>query len=307
MSNILELHNLRKSYGNFVALNNIEISIEKGRIVGLLGKNGAGKTTLIKTIIGLYKHYEGEIIYDGSPINHNDVNIMSTIGSLVDTSFHDDLSAETNLYLLMMATPGLAKNMRRNRIKELLEFVGLEENAKDRVKSFSFGMKQRLALAQSLIVEPKLLILDEPFVGLDPLGIELVKEKLNSLCREKQVSIIFSSHQLAEVAEISDDIVVIDSGKITYSGTYQSLASSGRRYEINLANAIREEDWIVLNDSNSLNQRLVITESGCGIQFPHDKKTLNQVLSVLFRMNYSIDCIQVHENNLITLFQNPSE
>lgn len=296
MEKILEVRNLHKAYGNFVALKNISFSIEYGKIVGLLGKNGAGKTTLIKTLVGLFKNFDGEIIYRGKPINFKDASEMSTIGVLVDTAFHEDLSAYMNLKLLMMATPNKDLTCMDQEIMDLLKFVGLENNAKDKVKSFSFGMKQRLALTQALIADPQLLILDEPFVGLDPLGIEIVKEKLLALCSEKKVSIIFSSHQLSEVAEISDDIIVIDNGVIKYSGSYSQLANTGKKYCITLTDRLKEDDI-------SLFAKYKISESRNAITVDYDSDILNEVMKLLHDRCYRIDYIDIIENSLIKLFK----
>lgn len=296
MEKILEIYNLHKAYGSFVALKNINISIEYGKIVGLLGKNGAGKTTLIKTIIGLFKNYDGKIVYKGKPIDHSDAMEMSTIGVLVDTVFHEDLSAYMNLKLLMMATPDKKRSNIHEEIMELLKFVGLEDNAKDKVKSFSFGMKQRLALCQALISEPQLLILDEPFVGLDPLGIEMLKEKLKSLCLDKKVSIIFSSHQLSEVAEISDDIIVIDNGEIKYSGSYAELANSDKKYFITLKKTLKAEDIQYFN-------KYKLTGNNDAISIDYSSDSLNEVLKILHEKCIQIESISIIENSLINLFK----
>lgn len=170
--NILEIRHLQKNFGRHDVLKDISFSVPYGKIVGLLGRNGAGKTTMIKCILGLLK-CSGDIIYDGVPINHRDTRVMNSIGALVDTAFFEDMTAYDNLKIQMMSTPTRDNRHMREDIFSLLQFVGLEANYKDRVKSFSFGMKQRLALAQTLITDSKLLILDEPFVGLDPLGIAL--------------------------------------------------------------------------------------------------------------------------------------
>ncbi|HPU63426.1 MAG TPA: ABC transporter ATP-binding protein, partial [Mobilitalea sp.] len=254
------------------------------------------KTTLIKTIIGLFKNYDGEIIYKGKPIDFNDPVEMSSIGVLVDTVFHEDLSAYMNLKLLMMATPNKDLSNMYQEIMDLLKFVGLEKNAKDKVKSYSFGMKQRLALAQTLIGEPQLLILDEPFVGLDPLGIELAKEKLLTLCSEKKASVIFSSHQLSEVAEISDDIIVIDNGEIKYSGSYEQLSGTGRKYCIKLRENIREDDILLFKNYN-------ISDSKDTITIDYDSESINEAIKLLYEKTYQIDQINILENSLIKLFK----
>lgn len=182
---ILEIKHLQKSFGRHEVLKDISFALKYGKITGLLGRNGSGKTTMIKCILGLL-NCSGEIIYEGKRIDHRDPQVMNSIGTLVDTAFFEDMTAYVNLKIQMLSTPNRDNSNIRRDIGKLLDFVGLSENSRDKVKGFSFGMKQRLALAQALIMEPKLLILDEPFVGLDPLGIILVKEKLIELCRQKK-------------------------------------------------------------------------------------------------------------------------
>lgn len=297
-NNILEIKNLRKNFGSFLALNNINIEIKEGHIVGLLGKNGAGKTTLIKTILGLYRDSDGEIFYQGTKLNTNDEKVMRTIGVLVDTKFHEDLSAYDNLMMLLMASGCKNKQERKDTIVEILELVDLLENAKDKVKTFSMGMKQRLALAQALMLDVKLLILDEPFVGLDPLGIELIKEKLKSLCRVKKVSIIFSSHQLAEVADLSEDIIVINEGNISFSGTYDSLVYDAKKY------CLRLDKSIVEYVDDELLKYLVIQDAGKTIIFKKNDDILNDILLIVEKYKISVADIDVEENALLSLFSN---
>jgi ABC-type multidrug transport system ATPase subunit len=297
MELILQIRNFQKAYGSFVALKQINFTVAKGRIVGLLGKNGAGKTTLIKSILGLIKKYEGEILYKGVPIKTDNPHIMSTIGSLVDTRFYEDLTAYDNLKFLMMSSLTAHNTGYKERIYELLKLVGLENNAKNKVKSFSMGMKQRLALAQALLENAELLILDEPFVGLDPIGIEIVKEKLISSCKKENKSIIFSSHQLQEVAELCDDIIVINEGKLKYSGTYQQLSEETKEYHIQLHAGTDE-----LNETKS---EYIITEKDKNsIIIKYNKQNLlNTVLKEIYSKNLMIKDITIQDNALLKLFQ----
>jgi len=297
LKEILKVENLQKSYGDFVALKNIDFSVEYGCITGLLGKNGAGKTTLIKAIIGLFKHYEGNIIYDGERINHNDPIIMSTIGSLVDVKFYEDLSAADNLKILMMATPGIESKEVKAKVNELLELVELKKNTTDKVKSFSFGMKQRLALAQALICDTKLLILDEPFVGLDPLGIELLKQKLRQLCKEKNVAIIFSSHQLAEISDLSDNILVINNGEIGFSGKYRELVDNDKKYTISIDGNLSDEDFSGMNG-------VVVDEKNREIIIDYNSNSLDSVLVKIHLNKCKIQKVDIVENALLKLFTN---
>ncbi len=295
--NILEIRHLQKSFGCHEVLKDINFTVKQGEIVGLLGKNGSGKTTMIKSILGLLNH-SGEVFFQGEILDRCDTNTMNQIGVLVDTAFFEDMSAFDNLKILMMSTPHRDNSHMKRDIMELLQFVGLEESAKERVKGFSFGMKQRLALAQALMNEPKLLILDEPFVGLDPLGIVLVKEKLTELCRQKHAAIIFSSHQLAEVAELSEDLVVIEDGQVKYFGTYADLARQNKEYRI-------------ITDKTVTGKMLrELTAEQCEIQsdkenqliLSHGEKTLDPVLRYLQQNGFTICEIIREDRPLETLF-----
>lgn len=224
---ILDVRHLQKGYKKSSVLKDVSFQIKQGHILGLIGKNGAGKTTLMKSILGLNTNYQGEIIFHGKKLMPADETMKAEIGSLVDVSFYDDMTAYQNLKVIMMLTKAVPTDEQDKRIHELLSFVGLETSSKISVRSFSFGMKQRLALAQAIVTKPVLLILDEPFVGLDPIGIEDVKELLRKLCQESKTSIIFSSHQLTEVCDLADDIVILNDGVISYSDTYENMKSSG--------------------------------------------------------------------------------
>lgn len=312
MNNILEVRNIQKSFGKFNALKNINFEIKEGRIVGLLGKNGAGKTTLIKTILGLYKNFDGEILYQGVPLNTDDEQVMRSIGVLVDTKFHEDLTAFDNLMLLLMASGMKGNKKRKNKIIEILNLVGLSDNARDKVKAFSMGMKQRLALAQALMVDAKLLILDEPFVGLDPLGIELIKERLQYLCREKGVSIIFSSHQLAEVAELSEDIIVINEGMVSFMGTYDSLINENKRYHIKMKGKIKflAENTNIQQIKGGIIYQGVPFNTNDGLEYGNGeviiKKSdhvLSAVLLEILENGVEILDIEIEENALLQLFK----
>ena len=155
--------------------------------------------------------------FNGQYLNTTDTQTKMKIGSLVDVQFYEDLNAYDNLMLSIRLIDSIPRKKRKQMIMESLEFVELSNASKKKVKNFSFGMKQRLALALSLITKPELLILDEPFVGLDPIGVEEVKELLQKLCREHGTAILFSSHQMQEVCDLTDNILVLSNGVISYS------------------------------------------------------------------------------------------
>lgn len=215
---LLEIKDLRKSYGHHDILKGIDLQLLPGKITGLLGRNGAGKTTLMKCILGLTAHFQGTILFNGHRLVTADTQTKTKIGSLVDVQFYEDLNAYDNLMLSIRLIDSIPRKKRKQMIQESLAFVELSSAAKKKVKNFSFGMKQRLALALALITQPELLILDEPFVGLDPIGVEEVKELLRKLCHERGTAILFSSHQIQEVCDLTDTILVLSNGIISYSG-----------------------------------------------------------------------------------------
>lgn len=212
---ILSIKNLQKNYGKTTVLKKVNLSLEPGKITGLLGRNGAGKTTLMKCVLGLIVDYHGNIFFKGEKITPSDTFL--NVGSLVDVAFFEDLTAYDNLMLAIRLTPSIPKNKRKPLIQEKLAFVELTQAARKKVKHFSFGMKQRLALALSLITEPEVLILDEPFVGLDPIGTQEVKDLLIKLCHTKKTAILFSSHQMEEVCDLSDQLLILNHGLIAFS------------------------------------------------------------------------------------------
>lgn len=275
---ILNISNLSKNYGSFVALKNISFSIEKGSLVGLLGKNGAGKTTLMKTILGLLCQYDGEIRFEGNLINHENPEVMRKISSLVDVRFYEDMTAYDNLNYLLMADSSLKREDRKKKIKDLLKMVGLEKNSRDKVKSFSFGMKQRLALAQVFLRDTDLIILDEPFVGLDPVGIESMKTMLKDIQRERNVTIIFSSHQLDEVGDLADEIIAIADGAVKYCGTLDELQNANKKYKIWFCG---KKDAVII---------------------PHDTLALQGELRKYLSQGIEVSNIEVVENALYQLF-----
>ena len=214
---ILEINDLEKNYGSNEILKGIDLQLLPGKITGLLGRNGAGKTTLMKCVLGLTANYRGQMTFKGRNLDSADKRTKMKIGSLVDVQFYEDLNTYDNLMLSVRLIDSIPKRNRKQVIQESLEFVELSNAARKKVKNFSFGMKQRLALALALITKPELLILDEPFVGLDPIGVEEVKDLLRKLCRERKTAILFSSHQMQEVCDLTDNILVLSNGVISYS------------------------------------------------------------------------------------------
>lgn len=208
---ILETKNLSKNFkGEKAAVKDISLKVNRNSICGLLGPNGAGKSTILKMITGMLKPSSGEILFNGHKWNRKD---LASIGSLIEEApLYENLTAEENLKVRTTIL-----NLPDSRIREVLKIVELENTGKKRAGQFSMGMKQRLGIAIALLNNPELLILDEPTNGLDPFGIQELRELIKSF-PEKGITVILSSHMLSEVNQIADHIGIISAGVLGYEG-----------------------------------------------------------------------------------------
>ena len=207
---ILETKNLCKNFKKQEAVKDISVLVKKNSIYGLLGPNGAGKSTLLKMVTGMLRPSSGEILFDGHKWSRKD---LREIGSLIESApLYENLTAKENLKVRTTVL-GLPDS----RIEEVLHVVELEDTGKKRAGQFSMGMKQRLGIAIALLNNPKLLILDEPTNGLDPFGIQELRELIRSFPK-KGITVILSSHMLSEVEQIADHIGIISGGILGYQG-----------------------------------------------------------------------------------------
>lgn len=218
MNNILKIESLNTSYGKNLVLKDINLEIKEGSIFGLIGPNGAGKSTLMKSILGLVKKDSGKITLYGKEINEkNQKETNKNLGSLIEApSFYDHLTAYDNLDLICDM-----KNINKDKIDKTLRDVGLIKSKDKKVREFSLGMKQRMGIAIALIGNPKFLILDEPINGLDPYGIEEMRDLFKSIVKNSNTSILISSHILDEIEKISTHIGILKNGSLTYSGSLE--------------------------------------------------------------------------------------
>ena len=210
MSIILETKGLTKKYKNGIALNNVSIQVEKGTVYGLLGPNGAGKSTLLKIITRAIPKSSGEVMFENHLLAADDVK---KIGAIIEhPAIYPNLTAYENLEVITTLL-----NIDRKKIDEVLSMVSLTNTGKKLAKEFSLGMKQRLGIAMALINSPSLLILDEPTNGLDPVGIQELRELIKMLSGHG-ITIILSSHILSEVGQIADKIGILNKGHLSYEG-----------------------------------------------------------------------------------------
>ena len=259
MHPILEIKNLHKSFGTYKALNGLDMEVPQGDIFGFLGSNGAGKSTTIRCILTLIKPDAGEILFKGSSIFKNREAFLHNIGSIVEKpDFYIHVSAFTNLE---MSGKMHGINPSKSKIYELLEMVGLKGKEKVKVKTFSQGMKQRLGIAQSLLHNPEIIILDEPTNGLDPNGIIDFRNIIKQLKNELNKTIIISSHILAELELMVDSFIIIDQGKKIIQGSSAELLS--------------DKDMLVSIETESPQRLLLYLDQ---TEFKHNIKEINEGL-----------------------------
>ncbi len=230
---VLEVKNLELTLKKRKIINDISFKVFKGSVFGFLGPNGSGKTTTIKLILGLLKPNKGEVFINNTSLRKDYYGALSQIGALIEgPAFYEYLSAEENLNIFGKYSGGVSKE----KIKELIEIVGLSGREKEKVSDYSLGMKQRLGIAQALINDPQIIILDEPINGLDPKGIQDIRNIINYLTKEKQITVFISSHILSEIELICDKVFIIYNGSEIAQGAINNLIKEEIKYEIHSQN-----------------------------------------------------------------------
>ncbi|EAD4259515.1 ABC transporter ATP-binding protein [Listeria monocytogenes] len=219
----LQVTNLHKKIRKREIIKGISFEVMPGEVFGFLGPNGAGKTTTIRMIVGLIKPTSGTILIGGKDIRKNFTEAMRGLGSIVENpEFYSFLTGQENLaYFARMDS-----SIKKERIQEVTELVGLEKRINDRVSTYSLGMRQRLGIAQALLSNPKLLILDEPTNGLDPSGIHEMRDFIRALARNEGISVLVSSHLLSEIELLCDRVAIMTDGTIIKTDQVSHLLSS---------------------------------------------------------------------------------
>ncbi len=223
---IIEVRNLTKSFKELKAVDNLDLNVYRGDVFGFLGPNGAGKSTTIRMLLSLISPTKGSISLFGKSLNHNRNEILRNVGAIVEKpDFYGYLTAYKNLEILGRIS-GIEAS--RKRIMEVLEKVGLDKRFKSKVKTFSHGMKQRLGLAQSLLHNPELIILDEPTTGLDPQGMKEIRDLIIYLSKEENKTIFLSSHILYEVELVANRMIIINKGSAQVEGKVEDLLNANK-------------------------------------------------------------------------------
>lgn len=282
MNKILEVNNLKKSYNNKTVLDIKSLEIEEKTIYGLIGKNGAGKSTLMKLILGLVKKDEGIIKVFGEEINfQNQKTFNKNFGALIESpSFYDHLSGYENLEIVCQL-----KGVNKEEIRKTLDLVGLNSVVNKKAREYSLGMKQRLGIAMALIGSPKLLILDEPINGLDPQGIEEMRNLFKNIVKNTTTSILISSHILDEIEKISTHIGILREGNLVYNGSLEeyrrlhppfiSLRTSDNKKVLELLN---------LDQSNIQENKIIL-----------GKKSNQEIASIVNFLHGEVDIYRIEE------------
>ena len=269
---ILEFKNIVKSYNQVEALKDISFSIPENSIFGILGANGSGKSTFMKILPGLIYDWSGKIFYKDKLIQKNDMILKQEFGYLIEApTFYEYLSARKNLEILARIS-----NVNSSRIDEVLELVELSHRSKDKVSAYSYGMKQRLGIAQALLHNPKILILDEPNNGLDPNGINDMIRLIKNLKMQGK-TICLSTHNLKDVEELCTDFTVFKDGFCSNSVSLNSQLNKSKKWIITVKNPELVIDKINQSDEfsyiSSFNNNIIIETNS-----KNTIKSLNVVL-----------------------------
>jgi ABC-2 type transport system ATP-binding protein len=224
MENVIEIEGLTKKYGQYKAVNNLDLTIERGEVFGLLGPNGAGKSTTILMLLGLTEPDEGSARVCGIDPVQFPIRVKKKVGYLPeDVGFYDDLSGFDNLVFTARLN-NIPQDIAEMRAHELLEKVGLEGEKDKMAGKYSRGMRQRLGLADVLIKEPEVIILDEPTLGIDPAGVKAFLQLIVKLSREDGITVLFSSHHLYQVQQVCDRVGIFVEGKLLARGNIGELS-----------------------------------------------------------------------------------
>lgn len=292
----LETTGVTKRYGGYSVLENVNITIEKGRIYGFVGRNGAGKTTLLRIIGGLSFQNEGTVSIFGIQ-NENELNLArQTMGSLIESpALYPNLTARQNLELFQKCFGQKSSE----EVESLLVEAGLAHENKKLVKDFSLGMKQRLAISIALLNNPKFLILDEPINGLDPQNIVYVRDSLLKLCHEKGVTILISSHILSELYQLATDYIIIEKGKIVKQLSHDQLDQECSQYISINVNDSKKALQILLETISFGSYKLI---SNTVLELYQSTATFNEINDILMANHLEISGISIKNESLEEYF-----
>ena len=288
---LLNISHLKKSYGEKRILRDINLTIQKGEVVGLLGVNGAGKTTLMNCIAGMVPFSEGDILFHGKDLSENR-HELNKIGFLIKATFLEYLTAEENLRVLG-AYAGIPKSELDILVPKVLKIVQLYDKREEYITGFSFGRQQRLGVAQAILGEKDILILDEPFVGLDSDGKEMLEKLILEKSQKSGTAVLLSSHDMKEIEKVCDRVVIMKDGNIVFNDTFEI------RQTVHIQLKVKGEELKSYLSIFPLKEK--ITVHGDGEIEVEDTEILGTILNRLGEDNM-IDKLYVKETSIQELF-----
>ncbi|MGG4166286.1 ABC transporter ATP-binding protein [Rossellomorea vietnamensis] len=301
---MLEVKELKKSYGKKEVVKNVSFMIEKGESFGLLGPNGAGKSTTISMICGLVPYDHGDVFVASQSVNQFPVLIKKKIGVVPqEIALYPTMSARDNL-LFWGKMYGLTGAQAKKRVDEVLGIVGLKERGKDRIETFSGGMKRRINIGAALMHEPELLIMDEPTVGIDPQSRNHILETVKAL-NEKGMTIIYTSHYMEEVEFLCNRVGIIDHGEVIALGTKSELCSrlAGSSFIQMKVESLTDEAMLALTNATEKIKVAFHQEAGIIEVFaPNPQEAVANVITSAVNAGLKIESVEIKESNLETLF-----
>ncbi|WJE55636.1 ABC transporter ATP-binding protein (plasmid) [Bacillus cereus] len=295
---IVETEDLTKTYGAVNSVSQLQMKVGKGEIYGFLGPNGAGKTTTIRMLLGLIKPTAGNIKVFNRDLKTNRIDILREVGSLVESpSYYGHLTGHENLEVIRQMLQVPKKN-----IDEVLRIVRLEKQKDKLVKQYSLGMKQRLGIAMALLGNPKLLILDEPTNGLDPAGIQEIRELIKQLPKQYDMTVVISSHLLNEMDQIATQVGIINSGQLIFQDKMEVL-----RKKSQASMKIRVNDVVKAHQILEQHQIHLGLEGDCLVTHQQEDHLISQINYLLVQQNISVYRIEEEKHTLEEIFLSLTE
>jgi ABC-2 type transport system ATP-binding protein len=304
MPKILEVNHLVKKYGDFFAVKGVSFNIDQGEIFSLLGPNGAGKTTTISMLSTLFQPSSGDASIDGYSVTKEPMEVRRLIGVVPqDLALYEDLTAYENL-VFWGQMYGLSGKALISRVNEVLEQIDLAERARDRIKTFSGGMKRRVNIGVGLLHKPRLLFMDEPTVGIDPQSRRAILDSVKALNRQG-MTVLYTTHYMEEAQELSDRVGIIDNGEMIAIGTQKELTKQVGEMETlilhidesediqKLATGIRNLAGVIKAD---------VSDHAVTIIVPEAEEALAPVVSKSNELGIKVRSIEIHEPNLEAVF-----
>jgi ABC-2 type transport system ATP-binding protein len=304
MPPILEAHNLVKKFNGFTAVDNVSFAIEEGEVFSLLGPNGAGKTTTISMLSCLLTPTQGDAVIGGHSVNREPMAVKKLIGVVPqDIALYEELSAMENL-MFWGRMYGMGGDLLKQRVAEVLEEVGLADKAKQRVRTYSGGMKRRINIAVGLLHKPRLLFMDEPTVGIDPQSRRNILDGVKEL-NQQGVTVLYTTHYMEEAQELSHRVGIIDHGKLIALGSQRELTQMVGQMDalrLHLPEGQETEPFVAALRSLPDVHQVTTTDHEIVLIVPEAQEAIPPVFTQADRLGFKIRSVEIEEPNLEAVF-----